>query len=202
VDARHTVAIRSVTDAEGRITMDAEGCGGVGVNRGEVIPYVEGKRCWVNEHIYGVRGPAAWERQPHERRPVLGAGDADTDVTFVGDATGLRVVLDRHRPEIMCRALDGRQVAGPADVPRTAARAGRPLPVLHDGVRPPRRNRSAGTAGRRHGRPRPAAAAAGGPGVAPGAGGSGSGAHGPGCCGHRPPRGRSCPRPGRSAPCG
>ncbi|MEU9576726.1 haloacid dehalogenase-like hydrolase, partial [Streptomyces chilikensis] len=106
VDAAHTVAIRAVTDARGRITMDAEGCGGTGVNRGEVIPYVEGKRCWVNEEIYGVRGAAAWERREPARRPVLGAGDADTDVTFVGDATGLRLVLDRHKPEIMCRALD------------------------------------------------------------------------------------------------
>ncbi|MEU3557228.1 haloacid dehalogenase-like hydrolase [Streptomyces fragilis] len=106
VDARHTVAIRAVTDARGRITMDAEGCGGVGVNRGEAIPYVEGKRCWINERIYGVRGAAAWQRQRPARRPALGAGDADTDVTFVGDATGLRVVLDRHKPEIMCRALD------------------------------------------------------------------------------------------------
>ncbi|MER5476455.1 haloacid dehalogenase-like hydrolase [Streptomyces sp. NPDC002734] len=106
VDARHTAAIRAVTDARGRITMDAAGCGGVGVNRGEAIPYIEGKRCWINERIYGVRGAAAWERQRPARRPALGAGDADTDVTFVGDATGLRVVLDRHKPEIMCRALD------------------------------------------------------------------------------------------------
>jgi phosphoserine phosphatase len=106
VDARHTLAIRALTDARGRITMDAEGCGGVGVNRGEAIPYIEGKRCWINERIHGVRGAAAWTRQEPARRPALGAGDADTDVTFVGDATGLRLVLDRHKPEIMCRALD------------------------------------------------------------------------------------------------
>ncbi|MGW0604731.1 haloacid dehalogenase-like hydrolase [Streptomyces sp. NPDC002640] len=106
VDAAHTVAIRPVTDARGRITMEAEGCGAVGANRGEAIPYVDGKRCWVNETIYGVRGAAAWQRQQPARRPLLGAGDADTDVTFVGDATGLRVVLDRRKPEILCRARD------------------------------------------------------------------------------------------------
>ncbi len=37
---------------------------------------------------------------------MIGAGDADTDVTMVGDATGAGLVLNRNKNEIMCRACD------------------------------------------------------------------------------------------------
>ncbi|MEU1461887.1 haloacid dehalogenase-like hydrolase [Streptomyces sp. NPDC005727] len=106
VDAAHTIAIRPVLDRRGRITTRTEGCGGVPATRGSVIPYIDGKRCWINQEVYGVRGAAAWQRQPWERRPALAAGDADTDVTFVGDATGAHLVIDRGKPELMCRAYD------------------------------------------------------------------------------------------------
>ncbi|MBJ6637976.1 haloacid dehalogenase-like hydrolase [Streptomyces sp. DHE7-1] len=106
VDAAHTIAIRPVLDRRGRITTRTEGCGGVPATRGTVIPYIDGKRCWINQEVYGVRGAAAWRRQPWERRPALAAGDADTDVTFVGDATGAHLVIDREKPELMCRAYD------------------------------------------------------------------------------------------------
>ncbi|SOD87834.1 haloacid dehalogenase-like hydrolase [Streptomyces sp. Ag109_G2-15] len=106
VDAAHTIAIRSVLDRRGRITVRNEGCGGVPATRGAVIPYIDGKRCWINQEIYGVQGAAAWQRQPWKRRPALAAGDADTDVTFVGDATGAHLVINRNKPELMCRAYD------------------------------------------------------------------------------------------------
>ncbi|KUJ58855.1 hypothetical protein ADL25_01160 [Streptomyces sp. NRRL F-5122] len=106
VDPAHTVAIRSVLDRRGRITTLTRGCGGVPASRGEVIPYIDGKRCWINQEIYGVRGAAAWHRQRAEHRPVLAAGDADTDVTFVGDATGVHLVINRNKDELMCRAYD------------------------------------------------------------------------------------------------
>lgn len=106
VDAAHTIAIRSVLDRQGRITVRNEGCGGVPATRGAVIPYIDGKRCWINQEIYGVQGAAAWQRQPWKRRPALAAGDADTDVTFVGDATGAHLVINRNKPELMCRAYD------------------------------------------------------------------------------------------------
>jgi hypothetical protein len=116
VDARHTIAIRSVLDRHGRITTRNQGCGDVPVSRGEAIPYIDGKRCWINQEIYGVRGAAAWQRQDGRHRPALAAGDADTDVTFVGDATGAHLVLNRNRSELMCRAYDdadGRWVINP-----------------------------------------------------------------------------------------
>ncbi|MBA0050719.1 haloacid dehalogenase-like hydrolase [Streptomyces sp. AJS327] len=105
IDRAHTLAIRSVL-RDGRITTGIHGCGGVPTGHGEVIPYLDGKRCAVNERVLGVRGRAAWRRQPPERRIALGAGDADTDVTFVNDATGAHLAINRNQPELMCRAYD------------------------------------------------------------------------------------------------
>ncbi|MGW1890859.1 haloacid dehalogenase-like hydrolase [Streptomyces sp. NPDC002004] len=124
IDRKHTIAIRSVLDRHGRITTRNQGCGDVPESRGEAIPYIDGKRCWINQEIYGVRGAAAWRKQPWTRRIALGAGDADTDVTFVGDATGAHLVLNRNKPEVMCRAYDdadGRWLVNPmfvAPMPR------------------------------------------------------------------------------------
>ncbi|MEV2254638.1 haloacid dehalogenase-like hydrolase [Streptomyces sp. NPDC050147] len=116
VDREHTIAIRSVLDREGRITTWNQGCGGVPVNKGEAIPYIDGKRCWINQEIYGVKGKSAWDKQDPSRRIALGGGDADTDVTFVGDATDAHLVLNRNKNEFMCRAYDnadGRWVVNP-----------------------------------------------------------------------------------------
>lgn len=115
VDAEHTIAIRSVL-RDGRITYRNEGCGGEPASKGETIPYIDGKRCWINQDVYGIDGPAAWERQDSARRIALGGGDADTDVTFVRDATGAHLVLNRNKNEIMCRAYDnadGRWLVNP-----------------------------------------------------------------------------------------
>ncbi|APY89201.1 hypothetical protein DCW30_20650 [Streptomyces alfalfae] len=116
IDRAHTVAIRSVLDRRGRITTWNQGCGGVPANKGEAIPYIDGKRCWINQEIYGVKGEAAWQKQDRAHRIALGGGDADTDVTFVGDATGAHLVLNRNKAEFMCRAYDnadGRWVVNP-----------------------------------------------------------------------------------------
>ncbi|MEU3036608.1 haloacid dehalogenase-like hydrolase [Streptomyces griseoaurantiacus] len=116
IDAAHTVAIRSVLDRRGRITTYNTGCGDVPVNKGTAIPYIDGKRCWINQDIFGIRGAAAWKKQDRAHRIVIGGGDADTDVTFVGDAVGAHLVLNRNKAEIMCRAYDdadGRWVINP-----------------------------------------------------------------------------------------
>ncbi|MFF1698025.1 haloacid dehalogenase-like hydrolase [Streptomyces sp. NPDC058257] len=116
IDREHTIAIRSVLDRKGRITAYNQGCGDVPVNKGEAIPYIDGKRCWINQEIYGVKGKAAWQKQDPSHRIALGGGDADTDVTFVGDATGAHLVLNRNKNEVMCRAYDdadGRWVVNP-----------------------------------------------------------------------------------------
>jgi hypothetical protein len=38
------------------------------------------------------------------KRPVFGAGDSDTDISFLHDATHLRLVINRNKKEIMCNA--------------------------------------------------------------------------------------------------
>ncbi len=97
-------------DRRGRITTWNEGCGGgVPASRGEAIPYVDGKRCWINQEIYGVHGAAAWQRQDPRHRTAR-PGHADTDATFVGDATGAHLVLNRNKSELMCRAYDDADV--------------------------------------------------------------------------------------------
>ncbi|MFI9775371.1 haloacid dehalogenase-like hydrolase [Streptomyces sp. NPDC051956] len=116
IDRAHTIAIRSVLDSKGRITTYNEGCGGVGRTQGEAIPYIDGKRCWINQDIFHVKGKSAWEKQRWGKRIALGGGDADTDVTFVGDATDAHLVLNRNKNEVMCRAYDnadGRWVVNP-----------------------------------------------------------------------------------------
>ncbi len=80
------------------------------------IPYNEGKRCRVNEQVYGVTGPAAFDQLPEPRRQAFAAGDADGDATFITDATALRLVINRNQIELMCRAyanLDGRWLVNP-----------------------------------------------------------------------------------------
>jgi len=37
---------------------------------------------------------------------MLAAGDSVTDVTFVGDATAVHLVINRNKSELMCRAYD------------------------------------------------------------------------------------------------
>jgi phosphoserine phosphatase len=106
VDAGHVVAIRNRTDDHGRITTTIEGCGGEPDGHGEVIPYIEGKRCWLNQEAFGVTGPDAWQRQDPSRRPVIAAGDANTDVSMVEDATGAHLVVNRNQAEFMCKAYD------------------------------------------------------------------------------------------------
>ncbi|EMF00107.1 haloacid dehalogenase-like hydrolase [Streptomyces mobaraensis NBRC 13819 = DSM 40847] len=115
LDRAHTIGIRSIVK-NGRLTAGIKGCGDVKDGMGEALPYMDGKRCMINEHIFGIKGAKAWQQQDFRHRIALGAGDADTDVTFVGDATGAHLAINRNKAELMCRAYDnedGRWVANP-----------------------------------------------------------------------------------------
>ncbi|MEU6127407.1 haloacid dehalogenase-like hydrolase [Streptomyces sp. NPDC047123] len=115
IDARHTLGIRNVSD-HGRLTAHLQGCGTVEDGDDSMITYIDGKRCWINQEIFGVRGAAAEKVQPAARRQVFAAGDSDTDVSFLRDATGLRLALNRNKSELMCRAYengDGRWLVNP-----------------------------------------------------------------------------------------
>ena len=93
IPADHVIGIRSVLDAGGRITHGLQGCGRVKDGENRMLTYIEGKRCWIKKVI--------------GRRAALVAGDATTDISMLRDATGLRLVIDRGYPELMCYALNG-----------------------------------------------------------------------------------------------
>ncbi|MFF1557584.1 haloacid dehalogenase-like hydrolase [Streptomyces sp. NPDC058279] len=106
VAADHVIGIRNTTTPDGRFTAHLKGCGSVPDGADTMIPYVDGKRCWINQEVFGVRGAAAEKVRPAARRQVFAAGDSDTDVSFLRDATALRLVLNRNKNELMCRAYD------------------------------------------------------------------------------------------------
>ncbi len=108
VEPDRVIGIRAVLDADGRYSYDLQGCGDVATGENSVLTYIEGKRCWINQVIYGLEGREAFraQREP-SLRPAIVAGDATTDVDMLRDATGLRIVFDRHYDELMCYALAG-----------------------------------------------------------------------------------------------
>ena len=143
VPSGRVVGIRQLAKPDGTLRYRLEGCGPALDGRDEVITYMDGKRCWVNKAIFGDASPAAIE--PSEKnRPVLAAGDADTDVTFLQDAR-FRVVIDRNKPELMCRArsnADGGWMIQPMFIAPRPAKAGdgactEESCVLPDGSRGP-----------------------------------------------------------------
>ncbi|MFF3764659.1 haloacid dehalogenase-like hydrolase [Streptomyces sp. NPDC001922] len=100
------IGIRNVV-RDGRLTTGVQGCGDVKDDtRGEALTYMDGKRCWINKGIYGIKGAEAWRQQDPAHRIAFGAGDAETDVTFVDDATAGHLVINRNKTELMCRAYD------------------------------------------------------------------------------------------------
>lgn len=100
IPADHVMGVRTERDGD-VLTSRLVPCGGE-----PAITYIEGKRCRVNEEVFGVTGPAAFTQQPEPKRAAFAAGDSDTDVTFLADATALRLVLNRNKTELMCTAYD------------------------------------------------------------------------------------------------
>ncbi|MBF9325666.1 HAD family hydrolase [Mycobacteroides chelonae] len=106
IPTNQVIGVRSVYDANGRQTPHVKGCGGQPDGADTVITYVDGKRCWANQVVFGVQGPAAFEPYDVNKRQILAAGDSTTDVTFVDDATAAHLVINRNKTELMCRAYD------------------------------------------------------------------------------------------------
>jgi len=99
----HVIGIRQLTDAGGRLTYDLQGCGTVADGDDSLISYIEGKRCWVNKVVFGDTDRTAIQRRADGQRQVFAAGDSDTDIEFLRDAT-YRFVLNRNKKELMCYA--------------------------------------------------------------------------------------------------
>lgn len=114
VEANHVVGIRSVL-ANGKATYDIEDCGGAAKN--SLITFDEGKRCWINKVIFKQAEPL--KVAPEGRRPVFVAGDSDTDIAMLKDATALKLVINRNKTQLMCNAYqsldkkDGRWLVQP-----------------------------------------------------------------------------------------
>lgn len=106
VDAARVIGIPSLLDGAGKLTAHFAGCGPVADGEDTMITYIEGKRCWINKVVYGDATPAAILPRPVDDRQVFGAGDSDTDVDFLRDATALKLVLNRNKKELMCNAYN------------------------------------------------------------------------------------------------
>ena len=158
IPASRTIGIRSVV-RDGRVTTGLAGCGGLADGNQGVMPYVEGKRCWVNQAILGISGPRAFRAAPARLRPVIAGGDAATDVVMVRDATRAHLVLNRNSAELMCRAFDtgrhggdGRWLTTPMFIDPLPRMAGR-YPCSTTGAE--RRDGSFGPVRRADGKPVP-----------------------------------------------
>ena len=101
----HVIGIRSITDAGGKLTYAFEGCGPVADGADALIPYIDGKRCWVNKAVFGDTSAAAIDRRPDGSRQVFAAGDSSSDVEFLRDAD-IKLVLNRNKDELMCNAYN------------------------------------------------------------------------------------------------
>lgn len=100
IGADRVMGVRTDHDG-GVLTSRLALCGGE-----PSMPFNEGKRCRVNEQLFGIAGAAAFDQLPEPRRQAFGAGDSDGDVTFTSDATALRLAINRNQIELMCRAYD------------------------------------------------------------------------------------------------
>ncbi|WP_327261647.1 haloacid dehalogenase-like hydrolase [Streptomyces sp. NBC_01232] len=145
IKADRVIGIRNTTTRGGKFTPHLQGCGSVRDGADTMITYIDGKRCWINKEIFGVRGAAAEKVQPAARRHVFAAGDSDTDISFLRDATALRLVVNRNKNELMCRAYDnsdGRWIVNPMFIEPKKQKTD-PYPcattgyVGHDGTRGP-----------------------------------------------------------------
>ena len=97
----HVVGIRSTLSVDGKITAGLQACGTNAEGDKNLITYRQGKRCWINQTIFGMTNPNA---QMNLRSPtIFAAGDSDTDVYFVKDAVN-HLVINRNKPELMCNA--------------------------------------------------------------------------------------------------
>jgi hypothetical protein len=102
VERDHVIGIRGVAGPDGRLGYALEGCGDAPPE--SVITFDHGKRCFINGVIFHQPAAAQLAKADVAHRPVFAAGDSDTDVTFVQDATDLKLVIDRGRVQLMCNA--------------------------------------------------------------------------------------------------
>jgi len=99
----HVVGIRSMTDANHKTTYRFEGCGPYPDSQDDLIPHIQGKRCFINKVVFGDASAAAIERRPDGHRQVFASADTDADLEFLRDAT-YKLVINRNKADLMCHA--------------------------------------------------------------------------------------------------
>jgi hypothetical protein len=101
----HVVGIRSVLSS-GRATSGLEGCGTIADGTNTMITFDTGKRCWINKTVFReASGAQMGTNADVTKRPVFVAGDSDTDIAMLKDATDLKLVINRNKTQTMCNAL-------------------------------------------------------------------------------------------------
>jgi hypothetical protein len=123
----HVIGIRTV-QKDGVATVDLQGCGGVPDGPEAPMTFDTGKRCWLNKVVFGMPdGSAQLAPNPDPaKRPVFAAGDSDTDIAFMQDATDLKLAINRNRTQLMCNAYanhGGRWVVQPMFIEPKPAKA-------------------------------------------------------------------------------
>lgn len=102
IGADHVIGIRNAVEPDGRLGYHLEPCGDAPAD--SVMTFDHGKRCFINKVIFHQPPAAQVAKADAAHRQAFAAGDSDTDVAFVQDATDLKLVLDRHKVQLMCNA--------------------------------------------------------------------------------------------------
>jgi phosphoglycolate phosphatase-like HAD superfamily hydrolase len=106
VDAERVIGIRTVFD-NGIATSALQGCGMVADGDDSLITFDQGKRCWINKVVFHEPPASQLAANPDPlKRQVFAAGDSDTDIAFVKDATTLKLAINRNKTQLMCSAYD------------------------------------------------------------------------------------------------
>ena len=91
--------------ANGKVTHGLQDCGGAPT--GSLITFDEGKRCWINKVVYGETDNAKQLAvNVASKRPAFVAGDSDTDIAMLKDATALKLVIHRAKVQTVCNAYE------------------------------------------------------------------------------------------------
>jgi phosphoserine phosphatase len=120
----HVIGIRSAVGPDGRLGYHLAPCGDAPAD--SVMTFDRGKRCFINQVIFHQPPAAQLAKADAARRQAFAAGDSDTDVSFVQDATDLKLVIDRNRVKLMCNAhanAGGRWLVQPMFLEPLARRA-------------------------------------------------------------------------------
>ncbi|OGQ03553.1 MAG: hypothetical protein A3D19_01755 [Deltaproteobacteria bacterium RIFCSPHIGHO2_02_FULL_38_15] len=109
----HVIGVRQILDKKGELTDSFESCGPYPDGNKDIWSYRMGKRCWLNKIVFNIKDP----KRMMEPTPItFAAGDSDGDFFFLKDATVLRLVIDRNKPELMCHShenSDGKWLINP-----------------------------------------------------------------------------------------